>query len=65
MVEFKNEWDELLKDEFKKEYYLQLRQKLINEYRTQRIFPGMYDIFNALKLTSYSDVKCVIIGQDP
>lgn len=25
----------------------------------------MYDIFNALKLTSYSDVKCVIIGQDP
>lgn len=65
MVEFKNEWDELLKDEFKKDYYLQLRQKLINEYRTQRIFPGMYDIFNALKLTSYSDVKCVIIGQDP
>lgn len=65
MIEFKNEWDELLKDEFKKEYYLKLRQILINEYRSQRIFPGMYDIFNALKLTSYSDVKCVIIGQDP
>ena len=65
MVEFHNEWDELLKDEFKKDYYLQLRQILIREYNTQRIFPGMYDIFNALKLTSYSDVKCVIIGQDP
>lgn len=65
MVNFENEWDELLKDEFEKEYYLKLRQKLINEYRTQRIFPGMYDIFNALKLTSYNDVKCVIIGQDP
>lgn len=65
MVEFQNEWDELLKDEFKKDYYLKLRQILINEYRTQRIFPGMYDIFNALKLTSYSSVKCVIIGQDP
>ena len=65
MVEFNNEWDELLKDEFTKDYYLKLRQTLISEYRTQRIFPGMYDIFNALKLTSYNDVKCVIIGQDP
>ncbi len=65
MVNFNNEWDELLKDEFSKEYYQRLRSILINEYRTQRIFPGMYDIFNALKYTSYSDVKCVIIGQDP
>lgn len=65
MIEFNNEWDELLKDEFKKEYYIKLRQTLITEYKTQRIFPGMYDIFNALKLTSYNDVKCVIIGQDP
>lgn len=65
MVEFNNEWDELLKDEFTKDYYLKLRQILISEYRAQRIFPGMYDIFNALKLTSYNDVKCVIIGQDP
>ena len=65
MVEFDNEWDELLKDEFKKDYYLKLRQFLIQEYNTRRIFPGMYDIFNALKYTSYSDVKAVIIGQDP
>lgn len=65
MIEFNNEWDELLKDEFKKSYYLELRKKLIYEYRTQQIFPGMYDIFNALKYTSYSDIKAVIIGQDP
>lgn len=65
MIEFYNEWDELLKDEFKKPYYLELRKKLIYEYRTQQIFPGMYDIFNALKYTSYSDIKAVIIGQDP
>ena len=65
MVEFGNEWDELLADEFKKDYYLRLRQFLIQEYRTQRIFPGMYDIFNAFKYTSYNDVKAVIIGQDP
>ena len=65
MVNFGNEWDELLKDEFTKEYYLRLREFLKKEYSTQRIFPGMYDIFNALKYTSYNDVKCVIIGQDP
>ncbi len=65
MVNFNNEWDVLLKDEFSKEYYQRLRSILINEYRTQQIFPGMYDVFNALKYTSYSDVKCVIIGQDP
>ena len=65
MVNFNNEWDELLKGEFDKEYYLKLRAELIKEYRTQRIFPNMYDIFNAMNYTSYSDVKCVIIGQDP
>lgn len=65
MVQFNNEWDELLKDEFKKDYYLRLRSTLVREYKTQQIFPGMYDIFNAMKLTSYSNVKCVIIGQGP
>lgn len=65
MVHFENSWDELLKDEFKKPYYLKLRQFLINEYRSQVIYPNMYDIFNAMKITSYEDVKVVIIGQDP
>lgn len=65
MVNFGNDWDKLLEDEFKKDYYLKLRRFLANEYKTQRIFPGMYDIFNAMKLTSYNDVKAVIIGQDP
>ena len=65
MVNFENEWDKLLEDEFKKEYYLALRQFLIKEYKTQTIYPGMYDIFNALKYTSYQDVKVVILGQDP
>lgn len=65
MVNIGNEWDELLKEEFQKEYYLKLRQILAHEYRTQTIYPDMYDIFNALKYTSYSDVKAVILGQDP
>ena len=65
MVNFENEWDELLKDEFQKDYYQNLRKFLIKEYKTQTIYPNMYDIFNAMKYTSYQDVKVVILGQDP
>ena len=65
MIEFGNKWDELLKDEFAKDYYLKLRSFLTNEYKTQTIYPPMEDVFNALKLTSYEDVKAVILGQDP
>ncbi len=65
MVNIGNEWDKLLKDEFKKEYYLKLRAFLANEYKTRIIYPHMNDIFNALRYTSYSDVKAVILGQDP
>ena len=65
MVNIGNEWDALLADEFKKDYYLQLRSFLKQEYSTTRIYPPMNDIFNALKTTSYSDVRAVILGQDP
>ena len=65
MVHFGNDWDDILKDEFKKEYYLELRQFLKNEYMSTVVYPDMYDIFNALKSTAYSDVKAVILGQDP
>ncbi|SHK06107.1 uracil-DNA glycosylase [Desulforamulus aeronauticus] len=61
----KNDWHELLKDEFHQEYYQELRKHLIQEYQTRTIYPDMYDIFNALHFTSYQDVKVVILGQDP
>ena len=62
---FHNDWAELLDDELKQPYYLELRQFLIGEYRTQKIFPNMYDIFNALHFTPYESTKVVILGQDP
>lgn len=65
MVEFHNEWDALLADEFQKDYYKRLRTFLKHEYATQTVYPDMYHIFNALQSTSYSDVKAVILGQDP
>lgn len=65
MVSFDNDWDRVLEGEFEKEYYLKLREFLKQEYSSKTIYPSMYDIFNALKWTSYSDTKVVIIGQDP
>lgn len=65
MVKLNNSWDEILADEFKKDYYLQLREFLKKEYSTRVIYPDMNNIFNALKLADYNDIKVVILGQDP
>ena len=65
MVKLNNSWDELLADEFKKDYYLQLREFLKKEYSTRVIYPDMNNIFNALKYAAYEDIKVVILGQDP
>lgn len=65
MVNIGNDWDKILKDEFTKEYYLKLRAFLKAEYKSHKIHPDMYDIFNALKWTSYANTKVVILGQDP
>lgn len=65
MMHIGNEWDALLADEIRKDYYLRLREFLKREYSQYRIYPPMNDIFNALRRTSYSDVKAVILGQDP
>lgn len=65
MVHIGNEWDDILADEFKKDYYLKLREFLKYEYSHYHIYPNMYDIFNAFKHTPYGKVKAVILGQDP
>jgi uracil-DNA glycosylase len=65
MVNIGNDWDLLLADEFKKDYYLKLRAFLKEEYGTQTIYPPMHDIFNALRYTPYAAVRVVILGQDP
>ena len=65
MVHIGNSWDDILADEFKKEYYLKLREFLKYEYSHFTVYPDMHDIFNSLKYTPYENVKAVIIGQDP
>ena len=65
MVHIGNSWDSILAEEFRSDWYMQLREFLKYEYSHYRIYPDMYDIFNALKYTDYHDVKAVIVGQDP
>lgn len=65
MVHIGNSWDIILQEEFKKDYYLNLREFLKYEYSHYHVYPNMYDIFNALKYTDFNDVKAVILGQDP
>lgn len=65
MVDFGNDWNEVLSGEFDKEYYKILRSFLKSEYSRETIYPAMGDIFNAFKATPYNGVKVVIVGQDP
>ncbi|MGY4688252.1 uracil-DNA glycosylase [Salibacterium sp. K-3] len=65
MAVLKNDWSDILDQEFQKDYYLQLREFLKKEYGEKTIYPDMYDIFNALHHTPYEQTKAVILGQDP
>lgn len=65
MVNIGNSWDEILAEEFKKDYYLKLREFLKYEYSHYTVYPNMNDIFNSLKYADYNGLKAVIIGQDP
>lgn len=65
MVNLGNKWDEILAEEFKKDYYLKLREFLKQEYGRYTVYPDMNNIFNSLKYADYDNIKAVIIGQDP
>lgn len=65
MIQLGNDWDEVIGEEFNKEYYQKLRRKLAEEYRRHTVYPTMDNIFNALKYTPYGDVKVLLLGQDP
>lgn len=62
---FDNGWDDVLKDEFEKDYFKKIIEKVDAEYNTRRIYPAKNKIFSSLKLTDFKDVKVVILGQDP
>jgi uracil-DNA glycosylase len=65
MSAIQNDWLGPLSPEFKKPYYRDLYQKVKEEYTQHQVFPDANDIFNAFELTPLSQVKVVILGQDP
>ena len=65
MIKITPEWDKILEQEFRSENYLKLREFLKEEYSTKTIYPSMFDIFNSMKITAFSDIKVVLLGQDP
>lgn len=60
-----NSWDEILKDEYQKDYFKNIAMFVNKEYREKTIFPPKSNILRAFKLTDYDNVKVVILGQDP
>lgn len=64
MIEFHNDWDNVLKEEVSKDYFNNILSTVNKLYEEKTIFPPKKDVFNAFRL-SYKDVKVVILGQDP
>lgn len=65
MAMITGDWLNALEGEFHKEYYKKLFEFVKEEYSTHVVYPPSDDIFNALHLTPLSDVKVLILGQDP
>ena len=60
-----NDWDVVLDSVWKSDGFKRFMSKVQDEYKNYTCYPEYNNIFNALKLTPYSKVKVVIIGQDP
>ena len=58
-------WDEILKPVKESDYFKKLWQNVNHEYASSKCFPPKDQIFRALELTPFDEVKVVIIGQDP
>ena len=64
MIDIGNDWQSFFDGEQKQPYYEELREFLKEEYKNHTVYPPANDIFNAFKLTSISDTRVVILGQD-
>jgi uracil-DNA glycosylase len=63
--EIESSWKNNMKDDFKSDYFTQLKSFLLKDKQNNRIFPDEKNILNAFNTTPFNNVKVVIIGQDP
>ena len=59
------DWNEILAPLFQAEEYKKIRSFLIEEYSKHTVYPDMYDLYNCFRFTPFSEVKAVLLGQDP
>mgnify|MGYP002514436357 CR=1 FL=1 len=65
MSEVREDWRAAMAVELKKPYYRELSRFVNQEYRSYTVYPPKDDIYNAFKETSLSEVKVLLLGQDP
>ncbi len=65
MAQISNDWDAPLRPEYKKPYYRDLYNRVVEEYQNYVVYPPADEIFTAFHLTPLHSVKVVILGQDP
>jgi len=59
------DWKDVLAPLFADEKYQKIRRFLIDEYNEHTVFPDMYDLYNCFRYTPFSDLRVVLLGQDP
>lgn len=64
-IKIEESWKKVLKNEFEKDYFLNLTKKVREFYLSKTIYPAPAHIFNAFALCPFNEVKVVILGQDP
>lgn len=60
-----NNWDNFLKEEYQKDYFINLMNFIKKEYKEKIVYPKQNEVFNAFRYTDFNDLKVVILGQDP
>ncbi|XFA99670.1 uracil-DNA glycosylase [Candidatus Izemoplasma sp. B36] len=60
-----NDWDIILEEEFNKPYFIECKEKVIEDYKKHICYPPINKVFDAFRLSSYKDTKVLILGQDP
>ena len=59
------DWNPVLRDQIELPYWVELQQVVARERRGHPVYPPADEVFTALHLTPYADVKVMILGQDP
>ncbi|MGB6058350.1 MAG: uracil-DNA glycosylase [Microthrixaceae bacterium] len=61
----KTDWNPFLRDEFDKPYWIELQEFIRRERAVRAVYPPPESVFAAMHRTPLSDLKVVILGQDP